>query len=122
MERFVGVLIEHYAGNFPLWLAPIQASVIAITDNQAEYAKSVYDMLKEGGIRVELDTRSEKIGYKIRDWENKKVPYMIILGEKEKNAGNISVRAHTKGDIGSFDTGEFKNTMLEEIKSKKFIH
>lgn len=113
-ERFIGILIEHYAGNFPLWLAPIQAAVVPITDNQFDYAKEVYNELKQSGFRVEFDDRSEKVGYKIRDWEMKKVPYMIVLGDKEKNGKNISVRAHKKGDIGKFELKDFITSMNEE--------
>jgi threonyl-tRNA synthetase len=121
-ERFIGMLIEHFAGNFPLWLAPVQAAVLPITDNQMEYADSVYRILKQAGIRAELDNRSEKVGYKIRDWETKKVPYMIVLGDKEKQAGNITVRAHGKGDLGKFETNDFLNVLTEERDSRKINH
>ena len=84
LERFIGVLIEHYAGEFPLWLAPVQAVVIPVSQNYIEYGKTVLNTLKERGIRAELDERNEKIGYKIRDWETHKAPYMLILGEKNK--------------------------------------
>lgn len=119
MERFVGVLIEHYAGNFPLWLAPVQAAVVPITDNQLEYAKEINAKLKAAKFRTELDDRSEKVGYKIRDWETKKVPYMIVLGDKEMQAGNITVRAHKKGDLGKFELDAFIASLLEERDSKK---
>jgi threonyl-tRNA synthetase len=116
-ERFLGVLIEHYAGNFPLWISPVQMVVIPITDNQNDYAKQVFEKFKEK-FRVELDIRSEKVGYKIREWETKKVPYMIILGDKEKTGQNISVRAHKKGDLGTFNTEEFFKNLEEELNSK----
>ncbi len=119
MERFVAVLIEHYAGNFPLWLAPVQVAVVPITDNQIDYAKEIYAKLKENKFRVELDERSEKVGYKIRDWETKKAPYMIVLGDKEKQAGNITVRAHKKGDLGTFEIDDFIKSLTEERDSKK---
>lgn len=119
MERFVGVLIEHYAGNFPLWLVPVQAAVVPITDNQLEYAKEINAKLKAAKFRTELDDRSEKVGYKIRDWETKKVPYMIVLGDKEMQAGNITVRAHKKGDLGKFELDAFIASLLEERDSKK---
>ncbi|MCI0450570.1 MAG: threonine--tRNA ligase [Chlorobi bacterium] len=118
-ERFIGVLIEHFAGNFPLWLSPIQLAVLPITDNQLDYAKEVYNRLVENKFRVKLDDRNEKVGYKIRDWETKKVPYMIVLGEKEKQNKNITVRAHKKGDLGSFGLNDFVKSLSEEIKSKK---
>ena len=119
MERFVGVLIEHYAGNFPLWLAPVQAAVVPITDNQLEYAKEINAKLKAAKFRTELEDRSEKVGYKIRDWETKKVPYMIVLGDKEMQAGNITVRAHKKGDLGKFELDAFIGELIEERDSKK---
>lgn len=118
-ERFFGMIIEHFAGNFPLWLAPIQAAVVSITDNQNDYAKKVCDRLKESGIRAELDQRSEKVGYKIRDWETKKVPYMIVVGDKEKQNNNITVRVHKKGDLGVFELDKFISSLAEERDSKK---
>ncbi|MFZ0455445.1 MAG: threonine--tRNA ligase [Ignavibacteriaceae bacterium] len=119
IERFFGVLIEHYGGFFPLWLAPVQVAVIPVSQNFLEYSKGIADELKNNNIRVELDERNEKIGYKIRDWETNKIPYMLILGEKEQNAGNISVRKHKKGDIGSLSLSEFIDNIKDEIKNKK---
>jgi threonyl-tRNA synthetase len=107
MERFVGVLIEHYAGDFPVWLAPVQVAVLPITDNQLDYAKKIVDILKNSGIRTELDDRNEKIGYKIREWETKKVPFMLVAGEKERAAGTVSLRVHRKGDTGAVPVEEF---------------
>lgn len=118
-ERFIGMIIEHFAGNFPLWLSPLQVAVLPITDNQMDYAKEVHDKFKAAGFRTEFDSRSEKVGYKIRDWETKKVPYMIVLGEKEMQAGNITVRAHKKGDLGKFELDEFIESLKEERDSKK---
>ncbi len=118
LERFIGVLIEHYAGEFPLWLAPVQVAVIPVSQNFVDYSKTVLSALKEKNIRVELDERNEKIGYKIRDWETKKVPYMLILGEKEQSSGGISVRKHRKGDLGSLSLSEFIDNIAEEIKNK----
>ncbi len=114
-ERFVGVLIEHYAGNLPFWLSPIQIVVIPITDYQKEYSEKIYSELKDK-FRAKIDLRSEKVGYKIREWENMKVPYMIILGDKEKTNNNISVRAHKKGDLGTFETGKFIEKLETENK------
>ena len=119
MERFIGVLIEHYAGEFPLWLAPVHAAVLPVSQNFIDYSKKVADELKANDIRVELDERNEKIGYKIRDWETNKVPYMLILGEKEMNSSNISVRKHKKGDLGSLSLSEFIDNIKDEIKNKK---
>ncbi len=111
-ERFIGVLIEHYAGYFPLWLAPVQVSVLPITDAQKDYAQEISEKLKRSGFRVQTDFRNEKIGYKIRESENKKIPYMIVIGEKEKESCNISVRQHQKGDIGKFELNDF----IEKLK------
>jgi threonyl-tRNA synthetase len=119
LERFIGVLIEHYAGEFPLWLAPVQAAILPVSQHFIDYAKKVAAELKNNSIRVELDERNEKIGYKIRDWETNKVPYMLILGEKEQEAGNISVRKHKKGDIGKLSLSEFIDNIKDEIKNKK---
>lgn len=118
LERFIGVLIEHYAGEFPLWLAPVQVAVIPVSQNFVDYSKSVLNVLKENNIRAEFDERNEKIGYKIRDWETKKIPYMLILGEKEQSSGAISVRKHRKGDLGSLSLSEFIDNINNEIKNK----
>lgn len=120
-ERFLGMLIEHFAGNFPLWLCPVQIAVLPITDNQNDYAESVYKKILEAGFRVKFDKRSEKVGYKIRDWETKKVPYMVILGDKEKQSGNISVRVHKQGDLGSLELEDFIQKVSAE-KEKKSIN
>ena len=117
-ERFIGILIEHFAGDFPLWLAPVQAVVIPITDAHAEYGKSIFEELKKADIRVEYDDRNEKVGYKIRDWELKKAPYMLVVGEKEKSAGTVSVRQHKKGDLGSLALGKFIEQIQHEIQQK----
>jgi threonyl-tRNA synthetase len=100
MERFIGILIEHYAGFMPLWLSPVQVRILPVSDQSAAYAHTVYDALKAAGIRCEFDDRNEKIGYKIRDAEMKKVPFMAVVGEKEATAGGVAVRQHTKGDSG----------------------
>jgi threonyl-tRNA synthetase len=118
IERFFGVLIEHFGGAFPVWLAPVQAAVIPVSQNHFEYAQKVTSELNKEGIRVECDKRNEKIGYKIRDWEMNKVPYMLIVGEKEKEAGNISIRQHKKGDLGSLSLSEFIDNIRIEIKKK----
>jgi threonyl-tRNA synthetase len=120
IERFFGVLIEHYGGAFPTWLAPVQVAVIPVSQNFIDYSKKVTEALKKNAIRVHLDERNEKIGYKIRDWETHKVPYMIIIGEKEESAQSISVRQHKKGDIGSQTLEEFIKKIEEEIKSKYY--
>lgn len=117
-ERFIGILIEHFAGDFPLWLTPVQAVVIPITDAQSEYGKSILAELKNAGIRVDFDDRNEKVGYKIRDWELKKVPYMLVVGDKEKAAGTVSVRQHKKGDVGSLTLGKLIEQIQNEVKQK----
>lgn len=119
IERFFGVLLEHYGGAFPLWLAPVQAAVIPVSQNFLDYANVVFSNLKRAGIRVELDERNEKIGYKIRDWEMNKVPYMLVIGEKEKLADSVSVRKHKTGDAGSTKLDDLIKDLHEEIKTKK---
>ncbi len=118
LERFIGVLIEHYAGEFPLWLAPVQAVVLPITDSQLDYAMKVYDNIKNQGIRAEIDDRNEKIGYKIREWETKKIPYMLVIGEKERQAGSVSLRLHKKGDQGSISVADIIRQIREKIDTK----
>ena len=120
-ERFVGILTEHFAGNFPLWIAPVQVSVLSITDASKDYAESIYNELKNNGLRVFFDARNEKIGYKIRESENKKIPYMIVLGDKEKENNNISVRQHKKGDIGKFELKEFIQKLKLEVSNKTLL-
>jgi threonyl-tRNA synthetase len=114
----LGVLIEHYAGDFPLWLAPVQAVILPITAAQVEYAKEVEAELKSKGIRVELDDRNEKVGYKIREWEVKKVPYMLVVGDKERQAEAVAVRQHKKGDLGQMSRVAFLNKAVTEIADK----
>jgi len=121
-ERFVGFLIEHYAGNFPLWLAPVQVAVIPISDKFNDYADLIYDTLKENNIRTELDLRSEKMGAKIRNAEINKTPVMIIIGEKEKNDNLISVRRKFSGNQGSMPLEEFVDLINLEIKTRKNIN
>lgn len=118
LERFIGVLIEHFAGEFPLWLAPVQTAVLSITDQYLDYAKQVYEQLKSAGVRAELDDRNEKVGYKIRDWELKKVPYMLVVGEKERAANTVSVRQHKKGDLGTMSREAFLAKVLDTIQRK----
>ena len=118
LERFIGILIEHFAGEFPLWLAPTQVVIIPVSQNFMDYSVQILDELKKNNIRVELDERSEKVGYKIRDWEMKKIPYMLILGEKEVSSGKVSVRKHKKGDLGSFELDKFINNIKDEINTK----
>jgi threonyl-tRNA synthetase len=117
-ERFVGILTEHFAGNFPVWLAPVQAAVVSITDAQLDYARVIAERLRGEGIRCEVDERNEKISYKIRDWETQKVPYMLIVGEKEKSSQSVAVRVHMRGDIGVMSVEEFIQRISSEIKNR----
>lgn len=119
IERFIGVLIEHYAGAFPTWLAPVQAKILTISDKQKEYADELVKQFMKEGIRVELDDREEKIGYKIREAQLQKIPYMLIIGEKEVEANAVGVRARKEGDIGQMPVKEFISKIKEEIEEKK---
>jgi threonyl-tRNA synthetase len=118
IERFMGVLIEHYAGAFPDWLAPIQVAVVPVSQNYFEYAQKIVSLLSDENIRVEFDKRNEKIGYKIRDWETQKVPYMLIVGEKEVNNSTVSVRKHKHGDQGEISIEEFISALKDSINKK----
>ena len=119
IERFIGILIEHFAGKFPVWISPIQVKVLPISDSFMEYGHEVIDKLRKYGIRCEIDNRSEKIGYKIREARNERVPYMIIVGEKEKNHGNISLRSRDMGEERSTSLEEFITRVLKEDQEKK---
>ena len=115
IERFIGVLIENYAGAFPTWLAPVQVKVLPIADSHKEYAEKVKEELENVGIRVEIDERNEKIGYKIREAQLEKIPYMLVLGDKEKAANSVGVRSRKDGDIGAMPIDEFIAKVVEEI-------
>ena len=119
IERFIGILIEHFAGAFPTWLAPVQVKVLPISDKYMDYAEKVVNELKESGIRVEIDTRAEKIGYKIREARLQKIPYMLVVGAKEEEEGKVSVRSRFLGDEGAKDLGEFITSIKAEIKSRE---
>ncbi|HIX98259.1 threonine--tRNA ligase [Faecalicatena contorta] len=114
IERFIGILIEHYAGKFPVWLSPVQVKILPVSEKFADYAKKVSDELKAAGVRVETDLRSEKLGYKIRSAQMEKVPYMLIVGEKEVEGECVSVRRRDEGDIGSMSVDEFAKLVLED--------
>jgi threonyl-tRNA synthetase len=117
-ERFIAILIEHYAGAFPMWLAPIQAIVLPISDRHLTYAASVRDRLKAAGLRADLDERQEKIGYKIREAQLQKVPYMLVVGDRESAEGTVSVRTRTGGDQGATSVDAFIASAQEEIAAK----
>ena len=116
-ERFIGIITEHFAGAFPTWLSPVQVKVLPITDKQLEYARGIKEKLAEAGIRVELDERQEKLGYKIREAQMEKVPYILVIGDKEIEAGAVGVRARKEGDIGQMKVEDFIVRIKEEVKN-----
>lgn len=119
MERFIGILIEHYAGAFPTWLAPVQVKILPISEKHVEYAQKLRDAFKKSYIRVELDDRSEKIGYKIRQAQMEKVPYMLVVGDKEEQDGTVAVRSRSEGEKGAVKWDDFLANILEEVKNRK---
>ena len=118
IERFIGVITEHYAGAFPTWLAPVQVKLMPITDRSKEYAEEIYQKLFDAGIRVESDYRNEKIGYKIREAQLQKIPYMLVIGDKEAEAGLVSVRTRSGGDEGTMTIKDFMEKISEEIRTR----
>lgn len=119
VERFIGILTEHYAGAFPTWMAPVQVKVLPITDRTAAYADEVTEKLKKKDFRVETDHRNEKIGYKIREAQMEKIPYMLAVGDKEAEAGQVAVRSRVSGDMGAMDYSEFERILAEEVEQRK---
>lgn len=118
IERFIAILTEHYAGAFPLWLAPVQVKIVPISEVQADYAHQVCEKLVNMGIRAEVDDRNEKMGYRIREAQLQKIPYMLVLGEKEKQCGTVAVRNRKKGDLGVMSFDDLSNKLLKEIAEK----
>jgi threonyl-tRNA synthetase len=118
LERFFGILLEHHAGALPAWLAPIQASVLTITENQADYAQEVVKTLQKQGLRVAVDLRNEKINYKIREHSLQKVPYILVVGDKEKANGTVAVRARGNRDLGAMSVEDFTAKLGTDIASK----
>lgn len=116
LERFIGILTEHYAGAFPAWIAPVQAVILSITDKVHDYSQQIYDKLRQQGIRVELDNRNESIGKKIRESQMQKIPYMLIIGEKEKDGNLVSIRSYSQGDLGQKTLEEFVYELKRELK------
>ncbi|HEX7714780.1 MAG TPA: threonine--tRNA ligase, partial [Bacillota bacterium] len=116
LERFFGVLIEHYEGAFPIWLAPAQAIVLPVLPEQNDYARSVMETLRQNGIRAEIDNRNEKIGYRIREGQLQKIPYMLVVGEREQQEQTVSVRARKEGDLGPQPLTRIQTTILQQIK------
>jgi len=118
LERFFGTLIEHYSGAFPVWLAPDQVIILPITDNQNDYGFELAQKLKDSKIRAKVDDRNEKIGFKIREAEIQKIPYMLIVGEKEASSKTISIRKRKEGDLGKGSLDEFIEKIKSEIDKK----
>ena len=116
-DRFIAFLIEETKGAFPVWLSPVQVKVLPITDSFNEYAKSVVEKLENVGIRVELDDRNEKVGYKIREAQMQKVPYMLVVGEKEQSSNKVAVRSREVGDMGAISVDEFVEKIVNEVKN-----
>ncbi|MEA4946857.1 MAG: threonine--tRNA ligase [Oscillospiraceae bacterium] len=118
IERFIGIITEHFAGAFPVWLSPVQVKILPITDRSAEYSKELQKKLEAAGVRAETDLRNEKIGYKIREAQSQKIPYMLVIGDKEAEAGNVSVRTRSGGDMGAMSVADFLARITGEIASR----
>ena len=118
-ERFIGILTEHYAGAFPVWLAPVQVRVMNISENSEEYAKEIFKKLDDSGIKCELDVRNEKIGYKIRESISQKIPYMVIVGDGEKEKGTITIRGRGNENVSDLKLEDFIARLQEEIRTFK---
>ena len=119
IERFIGILTEHYAGAYPTWLAPVQAIVLPITDKFNAYAAQVAEQLIQAGVRVEVDHRNEKIGYKIREAQMQKIPYMLVVGEKEASSQTVSLRKRGEGDLGAVSVEQLVSDLVCEIKERR---
>jgi len=121
MERFIGILLENWAGALPTWLAPVQAVVMTITDQHKDYARGISQVLKKQGLRVEEDLRSDKIGYKIREHSLQKIPYLVVVGEKEKQAGQVAVRARGGRDLGVMPLQAFLEKIGEDVSARGLV-
>ena len=119
IERFIGVITEHYAGAFPTWLAPVQVKILPITDRAADYCSELKEKLDAAGYRVEVDSRNEKIGYKIRGAQLEKIPYMLVIGDKETEAGTVAVRTREGKDLGAMPLDDFLARIQKEVAEKK---
>jgi threonyl-tRNA synthetase len=117
-ERFIGILVEHYAGEFPVWLTPVQAIVLPIADRHLDAARGVLDALTDAGLRAELDERTESVGRKIRDAELRKLPYMLVIGDREAEGGSVAVREHGRGDVGSVPVAQFVARLAEQTAAR----
>ena len=118
IERFIGILIEHFAGKFPLWLAPVQVKLLTVTEKFNDYAKELKEKMEEAGLRVELDGRNEKIGYKIREARNARDSYIVVIGEKEMQSGMLPVRSSKEGELGELSVEDFIAKLQKEIAEK----
>ncbi|UCH52200.1 MAG: threonine--tRNA ligase, partial [Pseudomonadota bacterium] len=118
IERFIGILIEEHAGAFPAWLAPVQAVLLTITDQQADYAREAETVLRRGGLRVEADLRNEKIGFKIREHTLQRIPYLLVVGKKEAEARSVAVRTRKGEDLGSLTLEAFSELLAREIAGR----
>lgn len=119
IERFIGILIEHFAGKFPLWIAPVQVKLLTVTEKFSDYAVQVEKRLKEAGLRVEIDIRNEKIGYKLREARNERVSYICVIGEREAESDTLTVRSSKEGELGGMSVEAFTASLIEEIKEKR---
>ena len=119
IERFIGVLIEHFAGSFPLWISPVQATVVTVTDNQVPFAQEVYRQLRNAGIRVERDVRNEKLSFKIREAQLQKIPYMLVIGDKEVEQGTVTPRYRDGKNLPAMKPEEFIDFVTQECKNFK---
>ncbi len=119
IERFIAILTEHYAGAFPVWLSPVQVKILPLVDKHHGYAEEVKKQLEKEGIRVEVDLRNEKIGYKIREAQLAKIPYMLVIGDKETETKTLAVRSRKDGDLGSMSVDDFVAKIISEIKNKE---
>jgi len=118
IERFFGILIEHFGGKFPVWLAPVQVMVIPVADVHHDFAQSIANELKEIGVRASCDYRDEKLGYRIRDAQMQKIPYMLVVGDKEAEGGDLALRMRDTGDAGLISLDNLKDKLIEKIKTK----
>ena len=119
IERFIGILIEHYAGKFPVWLSPVQVKLLPIADRNNEYVDGICDMLRRNGVRCESDKRQEKTGFKIREAQLAKIPYMLVIGDQEQENGTVTVRFRDSGENKTMSREEFLDMVLTQIKEKK---
>jgi len=119
IERFIGILIEHFAGKFPVWLSPEQVRVLPITDKNNSYAEKVLRSLKDAGVRCDIDKRQEKTGYKIREAAIMKVPYILVIGEKEEESNTVTVRRRDSAELAVMDRGEFVEKIKREITQRQ---